>query len=114
MEFTSEDIRNFIIENIEDHLSDISAFVGEKFSISRQAVHLHLKKLEELGVISSEGSTRGKKYFLRVMLEQHWTIPLSYGLQEDQIWRERIEPLMNKLNVRPNVTDICHYGFTEM
>lgn len=114
MEFNSEDIRNFIIENIEDHLTDISALAGEKFSISRQAVHLHLKNLEKEGVISSEGSTRGKKYFLRVMLEQHWTIPLGSGLQEDQIWRERIEPLIKELNIKSNVTDMCHYGFTEM
>ena len=80
MDFSTDDIRNFIIENIEDHPSEISGMVGEKFSISRQAVHLHLKNLEEEGVIFSEGSTRGKKYFLRVMLEQHWTIPLASGL----------------------------------
>ena len=114
MEFNTDDIRNFIIENIEDHPSEISGMVGEKFSISRQAVHLHLKNLEEEGVIFSEGSTRGKKYFLRVMLEQHWTIPLTSGLQEDRMWRESIEPLMKQLDIRANVTDICHYGFTEM
>ena len=114
MEFTSEDVRNFIIENIGEHPSDISAFAGENFSISRQAVHLYLKSLEEEGVISSEGSTRGKKYFLRVMLEHHWTVSLILGLQEDQIWREHIEPLMKELMINPNVIDICHYGFTEM
>ena len=114
MDFTSEDIRNFIVENIEHHPSDISALAGEKFSISRQAIHLHLKNLEEEGVISSEGSTRGKKYFLRVMLEQHWTIPLSSGLQEDRVWREHIEPLMKQINIKSSVTDMCHYGFTEM
>ena len=114
MDFTSEDIRNFIVENIEHHPSDISALAGGKFSISRQAIHLHLKNLEEKGVISSEGSTRGKKYFLRVMLERHWTISLGSGLQEDRVWREHIEPLMKQINIKSSVTDMCHYGFTEM
>src|SRR3989338_2607764 len=114
MDFTSEDIRNFILENIEHHPSDISALAGGKFSISRQAIHLHLKNLEKEGVISSEGSTRGKKYFLRVMLERHWTISLGSGLQEDRVWREHIEPLMKQINIKSSVTDICHYGFTEM
>src|SRR3989338_4486545 len=107
MELNSENIRNFILENIEDHPSDVSALVGEEFSISRQAVHLHLKNLEEEGVISSQGSTLGKKYFLRVMLEQHWTIPLSSGLQEDRVWREHIEPLMKQINIKSSVTDMC-------
>lgn len=114
MGFTSDDIKRFILENIENHPSDISGLTGEKFSISRQAVHLHLKNLEEEGVVSSEGSTRNKKYFLRVIFEKNWSIPISAGLQEDRIWREYIEPLMKELNTKPNVNEVCHYGFTEM
>ena len=70
MKFSSDDIKKYITDNIEDHASDISGVVGQRFSISRQAVHLHLKSMEEDGIISSEGSTRSKKYFLRIIVEK--------------------------------------------
>ena len=31
---------------------------------------------------------------------------------EDTVWREKIRPLM--VDVKPNIVDICQYGFTEM
>jgi len=107
----SEEIRQFILGNVEEHSGDITIFTSEHFAISRQAVHRHIVKLIDAGLLNTSGNTRGKKYIPKPLAE--FSIQLSIkNLEEDKIWRLQIRPLLNGVPV--NVLSICQYGFTEM
>lgn len=107
-----EQIRTFIIKNVDKHKSDIARVAASKFKISRQAVNKHLTRLVEEESLVSEGTTRSRKYFLRPI--EKWDKPyvLDSSIQEDVVWRNDIAPSLEQLP--DNVFDIWHYGFTEM
>ena len=107
----NEQIRQFILENVEDHPSDITSVVSDNFGISRQASHRHIQKLVLDGLIIAEGATRNRKYYEKPLVEFSIHLPLS-GLEEDKVWREYIRARLEKLS--ENVLQICHYGFTEI
>lgn len=107
----TDEIRQFILENIEDHPADITSVVSVKFGISRQASHRYMQKLVSEGLVIAEGATRDRKYHTKPLVEFSIELPLS-GLGEDKVWRQRVLPLME--NVPSNVLQICHHGFTEM
>jgi hypothetical protein len=107
----TKEIRQFILENVEEHPSDITAVVSTKFGISRQASHRHIQKLVSEGLIIASGNTRNRSYKVKPIVDFSVELPLA-GLEEDKVWREHIRPFMNDLP--RNVFDICHYGLTEM
>jgi anti-sigma regulatory factor (Ser/Thr protein kinase) len=107
----TEEIRQFILEKLEDHPSDITSVVSAEFDISRQASHKHIQKLISKGLVVASGKTKNRTYEPKPLVD--FTIELSLdNLEEDKVWREHIRPLMN--NLPRNVFDICHYGLTEM
>jgi len=108
----TEEIKRFIISKVEAHPADLTAITAKTFGISRQAVNRHLQKMLKDGMIRPEGATRSKRYFLKPIIEETFIIDIKPGLQEDKVWRELIEPLLE--DVKENVLNICHYGFTEM
>jgi anti-sigma regulatory factor (Ser/Thr protein kinase) len=107
----TQSIRNFILENIEDHSQDIVTVTAKNFDISRQAVLRHIHSLLEANLISFEGVTRNRKYSLRNLVEIVKSYPLA-NLEEDQIWKEFVQPALS--DIPQNVLTICEYGFTEM
>ena len=104
-------IRTFIVENLDKHSTDIARMAAQKFECSRQAVHKHLHKLVEEGVLSAEGRTRNKVYRLAPLVTWEKTYPLA-GLAEDGVWRDDISSVLGKLS--DNAMAIWQYGFTEM
>ena len=109
---SSKAIRHFILGNIDKHSKDIARIVSENFGISRQSVNRYLQLLEKEGSIESTGKTRNKRYLLKPIVLKKISIPITPGLEEDKVWRQHIEPLLK--NVKENVKNVCHYGFTEM
>ncbi|MBI5886334.1 MAG: DUF4325 domain-containing protein [Deltaproteobacteria bacterium] len=109
---TTEEIKRFIINNVEAHPADLTAITAKTFGISRQAVNRHLQGMLKEGALRAEGATRNRKYFLKPVIEETFIISIKPGLQEDKVWREMIEPLLK--GVKENVLNICYYGFTEM
>ncbi len=107
----TEELHQFILENIEDHPNDITSFVSIKYGISRQASHRHIQKLVSDGLILAKGTTRNRVYDVKPLVNFVDSLSLE-GLEEDRVWRQRILPLME--NVPSNVLQICHHGFTEM
>lgn len=105
-------IRRQILADLVDHPTDITKHICEIFSISPQAVNNHIKKLEKEGWIKSSGTGRGKRYILGDTREYKSLFPISAELTEDEVWREHYAFLFEGLP--ENITDICHYGFTEM
>jgi anti-sigma regulatory factor (Ser/Thr protein kinase) len=108
----SEEIRHFILENIEEHPADIAALTAEKFGISRQAVMKHIQGLAKQKALTVEGSTKNRRYRLHPLTHCSKTYFLADGLEEDVVWDSDIKPLLNELP--DNVKAIWLYGFTEM
>lgn len=107
----TDEIRNFIINNIEEYQNKISTITAEKFSVSRQAIFKHVNSLVKEGMLTVEGKNRDRKYSLKPILNSTFTFNLK-GLEEDVVWRTNIVPLL--IDTPENIQRICSYGFTEM
>ena len=107
-----EQIRQYILHNVEKHPGDIARLASERFDVTRQAINKHLKNLVEQGSLVEKGKTRNRVYRLAQLEKWASEYPLSGDLAEDVVWREDVRP---QLGAMPeNVSDIWHYGFTEM
>lgn len=107
-----EEIRQFILDNVTDHPTDIVSLTSDKYSITRQAVNKHVKRLVDQDAILVYGTTRNKTYNLRPLQSWEHSYLLDGELAEDAVWRTDISRFMNGLP--DNVVDIWQYGFTEM
>lgn len=107
-----ERIRRQIVRDVRHHPTDISKHIAKIFSITPQAVHGHVKRLEKEGWIISSGTGKGKRYFLGDLREHRSLFPLTPEFTEDGVWRNQYSFVFDGLP--ENIVDICHYGFTEM
>ncbi len=107
-----EEIRQFILKNVQGNSNKISKLAAEKFGITRQAVNQHMKKLAQQGALTVKGQTRNRAYQLAPIFEWSHLYQLGPDLEEDVVWREDVGPALGKLP--ENVRDIWAYGFTEM
>src|ERR1035437_5837846 len=84
----TEAIRAFI-ETVADQAdgANVAKQTAEKFGISRQAAHQHLKRLQEEGVLESTGNTRKRRYKLAELSSYTHVFALK-GLEEGTVWRE--------------------------
>ncbi len=106
-----EAIRQFILENVEEHPKDIVTFTSEAQGVSRQAVNKHIQYLVAQGALDASGTTRNRNYALKTIATEGFSYLLQ-GLQEDLVWRNDIAPLLSDLP--KNVREIWQYGVTEM
>jgi anti-sigma regulatory factor (Ser/Thr protein kinase) len=97
---------------VDECKGSIATLTSDKFGISRQSVNRHINNLIAEGILVSEGKTRSKKYRLKTIAKESLTIPISKELDEDFVWRQHFSSIFTK--IKPNVSDICHYGFTEI
>ena len=107
-----EEIRHFIIENVEKHPSEISKITAKHFGITRQAVNKHLQRLTKELALAEEGKTRSRSYRLSPLLEWRKAYEITPELAEDLVWTNDISGVIGRLP--ENVLDIWRYGFTEM
>jgi len=107
-----ENIRRFILENLENHPKTIAQIASKKFNITRQAVNKHIKLLVKQGAILEQGNTRNRSYLLNPIEKVEKLYPLNSNLQEDVVWREFVYPLLDELP--DNVINIWNYCFSEM
>lgn len=106
------EISDFILDNVDEHATEIARLTAERFGISRQSVAKHLRRLIAEGLIVASGRTRARRYRLKNIIDHTFALDVTPNLAEDVEWRQKILPLMS--GVSENVRDICHYGFTEM
>jgi anti-sigma regulatory factor (Ser/Thr protein kinase)/biotin operon repressor len=107
-----EDIRKFILDNVEKYPSDISLETAKHFGITRQAVNKHLQKLTTEGALTESGYTRNRIYKLAAISNWEKVYKVSSDLAEDLVWRMDVQEVLGKMP--ENVLRIWHYGFTEM
>jgi anti-sigma regulatory factor (Ser/Thr protein kinase) len=108
----SNKIREFLLNNIQDHPRDITSFAAEKFGLTRNAILWHLNKLIARELISAHGSTKDRYYELIPLSSETFSTKISDDLEEDQLWLHIIRP--NLKNLPENVLHICEYGLSEM
>ena len=107
-----EEIRHFILENVEGNPGSIAKITADNFDISRQAVNQHLKLLVTQKSLVPEGTRNKRTYKLHPEVTWEKTYVLNDKLEENVVWRNDVEKFVNDLP--NNVIDILHYGFTEM
>jgi anti-sigma regulatory factor (Ser/Thr protein kinase) len=107
-----EEIRQFILDNVEHHPKDVVTLTSDAFAISRQAVNKHIKRLVEQKVLLVRGPARSRHYLLHPLIKWEHIYPLNGKLAEDVVWRSQISDFVNDLP--DNVIDIWQYGFTEI
>lgn len=110
---STKEIRDFILENLDTHESDISAMISEKFVISRQAANRHIRNLVQSGALEASGGRRNRRYRLKPLLTKTFTFKLENDLKEDRIWAKDIRNLLTSF-AGTNAYDILHYGCSEI
>lgn len=104
-----EAIRGFILEAVENNDTKVIHHTMEKFKVTRQAVHQHIRHLikQEVLIHTNYGS-------YELQPQEGWveTFSVADNPQEDVVWRNEIAPRIGKLP--DNTLNIWHYGFTEM
>jgi anti-sigma regulatory factor (Ser/Thr protein kinase) len=104
-------MRDFIINNVQSTPVALSNLVAEKFGISVQAALAHMKDLFEDGILSSEGNTRGKRYFLATKKYEYHYIKIA-ALSESSVWARDVSKHFS--DVPENVRKIWDYVFSEI
>lgn len=107
-----QSVRKYILDNVEQHATDISKKTSNHFKISRQAAYKYIKKLVTEEALTESGTTRAKSYKLRPFLEWENSYSLGLHLEEHIIWTKDVLPLLGTMP--KNISDIWLYGFTEM
>jgi anti-sigma regulatory factor (Ser/Thr protein kinase) len=107
-----DELKQFILWNIRNHSKDIVRFTQDKYRLSRTAILKYISELYQENRIGIEGSTRNRIYSLKPSVSFRQTYQPQEKLAEDKIWRNDIARLF--INIRENVLNICHYGFTEI
>ena len=109
---STDEIRDFILNNLREHPAGINRLVAEQFGISRQTANQHIKYLVQEGQLKASGNTKARRYELETLDYHDDIIAVTPRLEEHVTWRETIVPYLSEVN--DNVADICQFGFTEM
>lgn len=107
-----ERVRQFILENVEEHPRDVATLASQEFGVTRQAINKHIQRLVEQKSLVVKGSTRSRVYQLHPIAKRTQVYDLNNNLAEDIVWDSDIKPLI--VDLPDNVRDIWLYGFTEM
>ncbi|OPY71011.1 MAG: hypothetical protein A4E57_00012 [Syntrophorhabdaceae bacterium PtaU1.Bin034] len=104
-----EEIRQFILQNVENHPGDIVALTIQKFKLTRQAVYRHIKHLTD-----QKALIRSKTGHYELCAKEEWRAEfrISDNPHEDVIWRNEIQKRLGPLP--DNAMSIWQYSFTEM
>lgn len=105
-------IREFILNQVEYHPSDIVSLVVRQFGFSRQRAHAYVAREVRKKNVIKVGRTRHTRYFLASGQHIEFELKIKPDLLEDQIWSQYIKPMA--LHYSNNIQEICFYGFTEI
>lgn len=109
--------RDAILDYLDGNGSATSTELAEHLNLTRQAVHLHLRRLVDCGEIVKTGSTRSARYFPASAAPMPESFSRQFdlrGLDEAEVYDRVAVSLNLARHLRPNVENIAHYAFTEM
>lgn len=111
MKRRTQEIRRFILENIDDYGNVRINEVVKKFEISRQAIFKNVRTLIQTGLIIKTELEK-HPYQIKPLYEKSAVIPVGPDTEENKIWTEFVSSTLDGL--KDNIREICQYGFTEM
>lgn len=103
-------IRQFILNNLWEHPRDIAGLASQQFSVTRQAINKHIRKLIAQDQVKAHGHTRNRRYWICPQWDNLYEI--DGKLNEAQVWRSDIQVQLHGLP--ENVRQLWQYGFTEI
>jgi len=104
-----EEVRQFILENVETNPKEFISLASKHFQITRQAVNKHIRLLVEQGALKRVNKGH---YEHASVAEWSDTFLIENTPSEDVVWREKIAPHVSQLP--DNTLHIWNYGFTEI
>jgi anti-sigma regulatory factor (Ser/Thr protein kinase) len=107
----SDLMRRYLLDGIRDGRENLIQDAVEVFGLSRQTIHKHLAALVANGYLVAEGKTKARTYRLGPIRQRESTYKLA-EIDEHRVHRSDFAYLFDGLP--QNVSEICHYGFTEM
>jgi len=105
-----QEIRQFILERVDEHPHDIAQLTAKKYGVTRQAVNLHLQRLLMDSDLVRKGKTRRTRFFLAP--KKAWQKGYPRQQSESDVWENDVLPQISDLP--ENTLDIWRYCFTEM
>ncbi len=110
----TENIRHFILSNVQQHPKDIIKITAEHFKISKQSVNKHMRALISQADIISDGNTLSKTYRLGEERIAYISLKLktSEKIEEHKVWYSSIKPLLKDLP--DNIKELWTYSFQEI
>ena len=109
---STEDIRHFILSQVQDHPSDIVKFTADHFGMSRQSVNKHMHALVVQADIIAEGNTSARVYKLGKGRLASLVLDITAEIEEHVIWYRKIRPLLEDLP--DNILELWGYSFQEI
>ena len=105
-------IKDFLIQNIPSHPSDIVSVASAHFHVTRTTIHRHLGNLINTRVITKTGTTKSTAYYIKSKHESVKRYSLNQNIDEFFIWRDEFREIFSDLP--KNLYVICEYSFTEI
>ena len=107
---SSNQIKKFILDNINHHKKDIIQTAIQRFGISRQAVLKHMHFLIDQKQVVAHGKTRDRFYELRPYVNFSKTIDIDSEFSIESILKKQIFPHFSSLSL--NVHEICEFSMS--
>ena len=107
---SSNQIKKFILDNINHHKKDIIQTAIQRFGISRQAVLKHMHFLIDQKQVVAHGKTRDRFYELRPYVNFSKTIDIDSEFSIESILKNQIFPHFSSLSI--NVHEICEFSIS--
>lgn len=76
-----EEIRQFILDNVEHYPNDVANLTAKTFEVSRQAINKHIHCLVEQKALLVRGSTRSRHYILQPLEQREHIYDLRASLK---------------------------------
>ncbi len=105
---SSEQIKDFILENLTRHQKDIIKASIRKFGLSRQAILKHMHTLISEDRVVAYGKTRDRFYELKPLVNFAKTVDIKNSFFPDEILKKQILPNLN--SVALNIYEICEFS----
>lgn len=108
----NQNLREFILRNLEGHESDIATFAAKEIEVTRATTNGYLRKLVQEGLLTASGETKARRYQFKKLDDTLRAFALKDKPQEDVLWRDQFYSQFATLP--ENVLRICEYGFGEI
>ncbi|MFL2983129.1 MAG: STAS-like domain-containing protein [Candidatus Neomarinimicrobiota bacterium] len=109
---SSNQIKNFILDNLSQHQKDIIQEAIVRFGISRQAVHRHMNSLIVDKKVAAYGNTKGRHYELIPAVNFNKTINVSSYSTPEHLLKKIILPHLKSLS--KNIYEIFEFSISAL